>query len=98
VDSLAGRLDDAAASLTAAERSLLSDPPSAAVFGADTGGVPGRLGRALHEQWAAVLTARAREAAATAARLTELGQAVHDTVERYEWTDDLARRRLHREP
>lgn len=97
MDSLAGRLDDAAASLTAAERSLLSELPSATVFGADTGGLPGSIGRALHEQWTTVLTTRAREAGVTAARLADLGQAVRDTVERYERTDDLARRRLHRE-
>jgi hypothetical protein len=97
VDGLPDRLDDVAATLTDTRRMLLAGSPSGAVLGADTGGLPGRLGRALHDRWVAVLAARAREAADTAGRVGELGEAVRTTIQRYAETDDLAARRLRRE-
>ena len=99
VDSLAGRLDDAAASLAAAERSLLSEIPSATGFGADTRWAAGQdrpgparaVGHRAHHPGPGGRGHRARGSPISR-------QAVHDTVERYERTDDLARRRLRREP
>jgi hypothetical protein len=97
VDSLTGRLDDVAQTLSDTRRTLLAVRPAAVALGADTGGLPGRLGRALHDRWLAVLAARAREAADTAGRVGELGEALHTTAQRYAETDDLAARRLRRE-
>jgi hypothetical protein len=96
VDRLADRLDDVAATLGDTRRTLLAVQPSAAALGADTGGLPGRVGRALHDRWVAVLAARAREAADTAGRVGELGEALRTTTQRYAETDDLAARRLRR--
>jgi hypothetical protein len=96
VDNLARRLDDAVTAVLDTRRDRPGAEPSPGAFGADAGGTPGRLGRALHERWVAVLAARAQEAADAATALTDLAGAVRTTVERYEVTDDLARRRINR--
>ncbi len=97
MDHLTGLLDDVRATLLDTERLLHVAGPPAAAFGADSGGLPGRLGRALHERCAAVLAARAREAADTAGRIGALGEALRTTSLRYAETDDRAASRLRRE-
>ncbi|MFG1605524.1 type VII secretion target [Actinoplanes sp. NPDC049265] len=78
------------------ERELPALETSAAAFGADAGGVPGRVGRSLHAHWAAVLAARAREAADAAARLTDLADSVRTTQHDYTDTDDSAAHQFRR--
>ncbi|HET9517910.1 MAG TPA: type VII secretion target [Actinoplanes sp.] len=91
------RLADAA-DLFADTARLLRDPgPGPRAFGAEAGGLPGRLGRDLHDAWVAALAARAGEAVDTAARLHELGEAVRLTARRYAESDDRAASRLRRE-
>jgi hypothetical protein len=95
VRRLAESLDAAAGELTAAVRvlpalALPDDPP-------DGPGRPARIHRDVHARWAALLTARAHEAAAAAARLTAAAQAVRETAAGYADTDDAVARRLRRE-
>ena len=97
MDEVAARLDDAADALSDAERSVPRAAVSADVFGAAGAGRPGRLGRVLHAHWAAVLDARAREAAEVAHRLATTASEVRTTARWYADTDDAAARRLHRE-
>jgi hypothetical protein len=94
----AARLDDAAAALSAAGRSLRDEHVPADAFGADAGGLPGELGRALHAHWVAVCAARADEADATSTQLSDVAAALRTVADRYETTDDLVRRRLRRAP
>ena len=97
MDHLADRLDRAADTLATVDRRLPALTVAATAFGADDAGVPGRLGRALHARWAAVLEAREREAADLAGRLTEAAGAVRAVARDYAATDDTVRRRLERE-
>jgi hypothetical protein len=97
VDQLADRLTDAAELLTTVDRSVPALAVGAGVFAADEAGVPGRIGRDLHAHWSAVLAARAEEAAATAARLTDMAASVRATTRHYAETDEAAARRLERE-
>jgi len=96
MDQLADRLTADADLVTTVDRSVaaLGVPPNA--FGADEAGVPGRLGRELRAHWMAVLDARRREATDTAARLTDLAQALRATTHSYADTDDEAARRVAR--
>lgn len=64
---------------------------------ADAPGLPGRVGRALHGRWAAVLEARSHEASAAAARLTALADSVRATQRNYTETDQAVQRRFTRE-
>ncbi|AGZ38677.1 type VII secretion target [Actinoplanes friuliensis] len=96
MEKLAERLDSAADALTTVDRSLSAHAASASAFGADDEGVPGRLGRQLHERWLAVLAARSQEAAAAAARLTELAADVRLAAKNYTETDDEVARRIRR--
>ena len=95
-DAIADRLADAADLLTTVDRSLPGLAVAAGTFAADEAGTPGRIGRELHAHWTAVLTARAEEAAATAARLTDLAESVRATTRHYAETDEAAARRLER--
>jgi hypothetical protein len=97
MDVLSDVWDTAADTLNTAGRSLPLLAAPADAFGADDAGRPGRLGRDLHAHWAAVLDARAHEAADTAARLAGTAQALRLAHQRYTETDDLAARRLRRE-
>jgi hypothetical protein len=99
MDRLADRLELAADTLTTMDKRMPGHGVAARAFGAagSGGGLPGRLGRELHEHWAAVLEARSREAGGAAARLTDLAQSVRTTVRHYDETDDLVRRRLNGE-
>ena len=96
MEKLAERLESAADALNTVDRSLPAHAVPASVFGADDEGEPGRLGRALHERWLAVLTARSHEAAAAATHLTELAADLRQTAKDYTATDDEAARRIHR--
>ncbi|GAB2613301.1 hypothetical protein Aab01nite_69380 [Paractinoplanes abujensis] len=64
---------------------------------AEGSGRPGRLGRALHERWAAALAARAHEASSAAARLVAMADSVRDTQRSYTETDEAVQRRFTRE-
>jgi hypothetical protein len=63
----------------------------------DESGLPGRLGRSLHAHWSAVLSARSREAASAATRLSELAAAVRTAQDHYTSTDEAAAARLRRD-
>jgi hypothetical protein len=96
VDSLvnrADRLDEAAATLTAASYAVAAGPLDPAEFGAEAPGRLGELGRELHGRWIAALAAREREATTMAARLTDAATAVRTAAAGYAGTDDVARRR-----
>jgi hypothetical protein len=99
MDRLADRLEHAADTLTMMDKRMPGHTVVAKAFGAagSGGGLPGRLGREMHEHWAAVLDARSREASGAAARLADMAQSVRTTVRHYDETDDLVRRRLDRE-
>jgi hypothetical protein len=97
MDHLADRLDQAADALTTVDRRLPSLSIAPRSFGADDAGTPGRLGRALHAHWAAVLEARSHEAATAASRLTEVAQSVRMTRRQYLETDETVQRRFQRE-
>lgn len=96
IDILADRLSAAADVLTTVDRSVLGLAAPAGAFGADDAGVPGRIGRQLYAHWHASLAARSREAAAAAARLTELADAVRTSSREYSDTDEAAARRIER--
>jgi uncharacterized protein YukE len=97
MDKLADQLDQAADALTTVDRAVPGLAVPAGAFGADDAGTPGRVGRRLHAHWQAVLTARAREAATTAAQLSEMARAVRTTEQSYAETDDSAADRVRRE-
>jgi hypothetical protein len=99
MDRLADRLEQAADTLTTMDKRMPGHAVAAKAFGAAVsgGGLPGRLGRELHEHWAAVLDARSREVGGAAARLADMAQSVRTTVRHYDQTDDLVRQRLTRE-
>jgi hypothetical protein len=97
MDHLADRLDDAAEQLTTVDRKMPALTVPAGAFGADDGGLPGRLGHELHAHWTAVLRARSREAATAAAKLTETARSVRTSRQAYTETDELVGRRLRRE-
>ncbi len=94
MDRLADQIDQAAAALTTMDNRVPRLLPGAGVFGADDAGRPGRLGQRLHESWAAVLQARADEAAGLSRRLSELAQSVRSGSRDYAETDEVVRRRL----
>lgn len=60
-------------------------------------GLPGVVGRALHDHWAAVLEARSREASSVAARLGEMARSVRTTRRHYAATDEAVERRFQQE-
>ena len=96
-EKLADRLTDAAGLLSTVDRALPGLAVAAGTFAADQAGVPGRIGRQVHAHWAAVLAARAEEAATTAARLTDMSGSVRSATRAYTETDEAAARRLERE-
>jgi hypothetical protein len=99
MDRLADRLEQAADTLTTMDKRMPAHAVAGPSFGAagSGGGLPGRLGRELHQHWAAVLDARSREASGAAARLAVMAQSVRAAGRQYDETDDLVRRRLTRE-
>ncbi|MEV4760583.1 hypothetical protein AB0J86_36525 [Micromonospora sp. NPDC049559] len=90
---LAGRLDEAAVTLTAATYEVARTGPAPRAFGADAPGWPGELGRALYEQWISATAARSREAAVAAARLADAATTLRVVAAGYDDTDEAARRR-----
>lgn len=91
--AVAGRLDEAAATLTDAARTVTVLGPPGRAFGVDGPGRLGELGRALHRQWIAAADARAREAVAAAARLADIAATLRVAAASYADTDVAARRR-----
>ena len=96
MEQLATVLESAADALTTVDRSLPAHAAPPGAFGADDEGIPGRVGKQLHDHWSAVLTARSREAADTAKRLVELAADVRLTAKTYAETDDETGRRVRR--
>ncbi|XVV13078.1 hypothetical protein ACQP2X_01605 [Actinoplanes sp. CA-131856] len=94
MDHLAESLDRAADDLRAVERAVapLTVPPGS--FAETAAGLPGRVGRSLHEHWSASVAARAREASSASARLAGMATSVRATRDGYRETDDAVRRRL----
>jgi hypothetical protein len=94
MENLAERLESAADALSTVHRSLPGHACSPGAFGADDEGVPGRLGRQLHDRWLGVLAARSQEATEAAAHLTALAAEVRLTAKSYAETDDEVGRRI----
>lgn len=97
MDKLAERLEGAADTLTTMDRSVPDLAVTPGAFGADDAGVPGRLGRQMHARWVAVLDARSREAAAAAARLSELAGSLRAAERMYADADEAVARRVARQ-
>src|SRR5690349_7279538 len=91
---MSARLADAGSGLAAVAAALPRTDPGAAAFGADATGRFGDLGRELHRGLVAALDARAREALAGDARLTELADAVARAGTAYADADHAARARF----
>ena len=87
MEQMIDRLRAAADALATVDRAVPGLAVPAGAFAADDAGVPGRLGRRLHDHWSAVLAARAQEAAATATHLTGLATAIRETRREYAETD-----------
>ncbi|MEH1123684.1 hypothetical protein [Micromonospora sp. CPCC 206061] len=90
---LAGRFDAAAESLTAASGRLMSLEPSPDTLAAGAPGRLGELGRVLHGQWVGAIGARAREAAATGARIADAAGTLRAVAADYAGVDEAARQR-----
>ncbi|WP_067494689.1 type VII secretion target [Actinoplanes sp. TFC3] len=83
--------------LITVERTLPGHAVSPHAFGADHhGGVPGKLGKRLHDLWTEVLEARSQEASTLTTRLTELTAAIETTAQTYDQTDDETAHRIRR--
>jgi hypothetical protein len=91
IGQLAQRLEGAGDRL--ATSGLVDVDPGARAFGADNPGRLGDVGRMLHHRWSTALTARAREAAAHGARLTDSADALRVAAERYGDAESAARSR-----
>jgi hypothetical protein len=91
LEDLADRIDAAGDVLAGASTTMTLADPGPRPFGGDAAGGPGELGRALHRQLAAALTARGREAAAHGARLADVAQALRLVGSGYRGADDEAR-------
>jgi hypothetical protein len=96
LEDFAARLAATADELGAAAAALPGHDPGPDAFGAAAAGRLGALGRELHRVYLVALDARAREAGAHAARLSELTDSVARAATRYAAADDAARVR-HRE-
>ncbi|GAA1761860.1 hypothetical protein [Luedemannella helvata] len=89
----AGALRAAGAALTGAASRLPLADPGAGAFGGHGPGQLGDLGRALHAHWQGALDARAREAAAHGARVTDLAATLGRVASGYTTVDDDASKR-----
>jgi len=96
MERLADRYDRSADTIAAVHRGLPRLEVAAQSFGADNGGLPGRLGRRAHAHWTAVIAARTHEAADALERLTDVAQSLRITARSYAETDDAVARRLER--
>ncbi|MFI7539711.1 hypothetical protein [Actinoplanes sp. NPDC049599] len=96
MDKLAERLESTADALTTVDHSLAAHASSPGAFGAQDEGIPGRLGRELHNRWLAVLAARSHEATAAAAHLSTLAADVRLAAKAYTETDTEVDRRIRR--
>jgi hypothetical protein len=90
---LADRLEVGGDRLAGVGGRLADVDPGAAGFGADAPGRLGDLGRMLHGCFSAALTARAREAAAHGARLTDTADLLRVAAARYHEAEQAARQR-----
>jgi hypothetical protein len=83
LDDLARRIDAAADVLAGRSTTITLADPGARAFGADATGRAGELGRALHRQFSAAMSARSREAAAHGARLADTAHALRLVADNY---------------
>jgi hypothetical protein len=93
--TLSGAVDalrHAGATLSEAGARMGALDPGARAFGGDATGALGELGRGLHLVWQRGLDARAREAAAHGARVTDAADALAAIAAAYADVDDTARR------
>jgi hypothetical protein len=91
LEDLADRIDAAGDVLAGASTTMTLVDPGARPFGGDATGGPGELGRTLHRQLIAALSARGREAAAHGARLADTAHALRLVASGYRSADDDAR-------
>ena len=96
MEHLALSLESVADALTTVNRSLPAHAAPPGAFGVGEEGVPGRIGKQLHDRWRAVLNARSQEAAETAKHLLDLAADVRMTAKEYAETDDDTSRRMRR--
>jgi hypothetical protein len=99
MDEVAERLRGVADGLAEAGRraEAASREVVARDFGADSGGMPGRIGERLHSHLAAVLQARSREVADAARRVEALADEVSLSAHALADTDADVARRIRRE-
>jgi hypothetical protein len=83
LDELASRVDRLGTAVSRAGAELGRVDPGAAAFAGDGPGALFDLGRALHADWTAALSAREREAAAHGARLSDLAIRLRWAAEGY---------------
>jgi hypothetical protein len=93
LDDLADQIDSAADVIAGASTTMTLIDPGARAFGGDGVGSLGELGRALHRQFTAALTARGRESAAHGARLADAAQALRLVATGYRGVEDETRDR-----
>jgi hypothetical protein len=91
--AVAGQLDEAAATLATAARTVTVLGPPDRAFGVDGPGRLGDLGRALRDQWLTAADARAHEAGAAANQLAGIAGMIRVAAASYADTDFAARRR-----
>jgi hypothetical protein len=87
LDELAGRVDRLGAEVSQSGAALVRVDPGAAAFAGDGPGALFALGRALHADWSAALSAREREAAAHGARLADLAIRLRWAADGYRETE-----------
>lgn len=87
VRDLADRLEQAAATVTSVAHEVAYLRPAYPAFGADGPGRLAEVGFALHQWWVSATAARAREATAAAAQLTDVAGTVRQVAASYADTD-----------
>ena len=87
LEDVARRLDDAGADVTAAGTRLSGRSPSIRDFGGDAVGPFGDLGGALHTQIVTALRARAEEAQALGASMSDLAVSLRGSASGYREVD-----------
>lgn len=93
IGQLADRFDGAGDRLGASSAALADTDPGSHAFGGEAPGRLGEVGRMLYQTWNAALTSRSREAAAHAARLSDVADGLHAVERRYHDVETAAHAR-----
>jgi len=93
---LADRLESAATAISVGAAALDGVRADPGQLGEDAAGRPGEIGRVLHAQWSAALSARTREAGRAGARLVEAAAGLRRATQAYAAADGAAHDRLRR--